>query len=110
MGMLRLLARFIGYWFVAGAIVMAVVDGAKSIAASALVTTPLAESWAILFAATEETASAAGAPLTLDGPAGTALNWLFAAPTAAVLAALGFLFLLAGAKRRRALFSHELAT
>jgi hypothetical protein len=108
--MLRLLARFIGYWLVAGAIVMAVVDGAKSIAASALVTTPVAETWAILFAATGEAAPRPGAPLPLEGPAGTALDWLFAAPTAAVLAVLGLLFLLAGAKRRRALFSHELAT
>jgi hypothetical protein len=108
--MLRLLARFIGYWLVAGAIVMAVVDGAKSIAASAVVMTPLAETWAILFAPTGETAAPPAAPWTLDGPAGTALDWLFAAPTAAVLAGLGLLFLLAGARRRRALFSHELAT
>ena len=41
--MLRFLSRFLGFWLVAAALVAGVVDGAKSIAASALVITPLAE-------------------------------------------------------------------
>jgi len=38
--MLLLLPRFVGLWFVAGALVAATIDAAKSIAASALVLTP----------------------------------------------------------------------
>jgi hypothetical protein len=41
--MIRFLFRFIGYWFLAGALVAAVIDGSKSIAASSLVTTPLGQ-------------------------------------------------------------------
>jgi len=41
--MIRLLFRFVGYWLLAGALVAAIIDGSKSIAASSLVTTPLGQ-------------------------------------------------------------------
>ena len=41
--MIRFLFRFLGYWLLAGALVAAIIDGSKSIAASALVTTPLGQ-------------------------------------------------------------------
>jgi hypothetical protein len=105
--MLRFLSRLVGYWLVAGALVAAVVDGAKSIAASALVTTPLSESWATLapLLSIEPTA-----PTPPPWPLDVALAWLLAAPTAAVLIALGILFLIAGRKRRPAPFAGEYAT
>ena len=108
--MLRFLSRFLGYWLLAAALVAAIVDGAKSIAASAVVLTPIAETWALiapLLAGGEaaEPAPAAPAPWPLD----LALAWLTAAPTAAVLAALGFILLVAGRKRRAASF-REFAT
>jgi hypothetical protein len=106
--MLRLLSRFLGYWLVAAALIAAVLDGAKSIAASAVVTTPLADSWAMV---SSVLGGEGAVPQPFPQPALQAvMNWLFAAPTAAVLAALGFLLLVAGRKRRRALFSNEIAT
>jgi len=41
--MIRFLFRFVGYWLLAGALVAAIIDGAKSIAASSLVTTALGQ-------------------------------------------------------------------
>src|SRR5918993_2587544 len=43
--MLRFLLRTLGIWLLAGALVAVVMDGARSIAASAPVLTPLAEVW-----------------------------------------------------------------
>jgi hypothetical protein len=108
--MLRFLSRLVGYWLVAAALVAAVVDGAKSIAASALVTTPLAETWAVLgpmLGAGPEASPAANAPP--PWPFDVALAWLLALPTCAVLAVLGVLFLVAG-RKRRALGYGEFAT
>ena len=110
-GMLRFLARFLGFWLVAAALVTAVVDGAKSIAASALVTTPLSEAWAMLLAmagggeAPGEPAAAAA-----NGPLEIALAWLLAAPTVLLLAAPGVALLVIGAKRKRFSIGREFAT
>lgn len=41
--MIRFLFRFVGYWVLAGAFVAAIIDGAKSIAESTLITTPLGQ-------------------------------------------------------------------
>ena len=106
--MLRFLSRFAGYWLVAAALVMAVVDGAKSIAASAWVLTPVAESWASLSALTGEEPPAAG-DASMTWPLDVLTAWLLSAPTAAVLAALGFLLLIAGRKRRRVFLGREYA-
>jgi hypothetical protein len=106
--MLRFLSRLAGYWLVAGALVAAVVDGAKTIAAASLVTTPLSETWATLaplLGAGEPIAS-----LALSSPLDVALDWLLAAPTAAVLMAIGVLLLVAGRKRRPASLAGEYAT
>lgn len=43
--MLGFLARFIGLWFWAGAVVAAIYDGTKSLAVSEFVTTPLGTTW-----------------------------------------------------------------
>jgi hypothetical protein len=104
--MFRLLARFAGFWLVAAALVAAVVDGAKSIASSAFVATPFAETWATLFTSPGE-----GAPTTVEAPWPLELifAWLLAAPTVAVLLVPGILFLIAGAKRRRHPLGREFA-
>ena len=93
--MLRFFARLAGIWAIAGALVFAVIDGAKSIGASALVLTPVADAWAMLGGARGD---GAGAP----APLAEALELLLAAPIVAVLAALGFLLLVAGRKRQNA--------
>ena len=107
--MLRFLSRFLGFWLIAAALVAAIVDGAKSIAASAVVLTPLAESLAMIgaFGPADPAAGAASAPP--PWPIDIVLASLLNAPTVAVLAAPGLFFLIAGAKRRRAQFGREYA-
>jgi hypothetical protein len=106
--MLRFLSRFLGFWLVAGALVAAVVDGAKSIAASRLVTTSVGEAWTGIaaFVATEPTAIA---PLAAPGLLDMPLQWLLSAPTVAVLGIVGAVFLILGAKRRPPALSREFA-
>jgi hypothetical protein len=100
--MLRFLLRTLGIWLLAGALVAVVMDGARSIAASAPVLTPLAEVWRELapasldqarFAVEEELALPALWDLLAAGP--------LAAPAWLVLGALGLLFIIVGRRRRR---------
>jgi hypothetical protein len=103
--MLRLFLRFVGFWLVAAALVAAVVDGARSIAASAFVVTPLAETWVALAGA----GATAPDPTLASWPLNHLLAWLLAAPTFAALLIPGVLFLVAGAKRRRHPLGREFA-
>ena len=98
--MFRFLARFLGVWLVAAAMVIAVVDGARSIAASQVVLTPLSASWAFVSEAAGRAPVEAGEAAGLPWPFDVALAWLLTAPSAAVLAIIGFALLLAGHKRR----------
>ena len=111
--MLRFTSRFLGYWLMAAALIAAVVDGAKSIAASQLVVTPLGETWAAI-AAFGGSADAPAEPLMTPGPLPWPLDlasaWLAAAPTVAALGVCGILLLVAGRKRRRPLLGREFAT
>ena len=43
--MIAFIARFVGLWLIAGAVVALVIDGTKTIAASALTVTPLGMTW-----------------------------------------------------------------
>ena len=106
--MLRFISRFLGFWLVAAALVAAVVDGAKSIAASSLVTTSLGETWAIVagISGNEPLLSAiANLPWLVAAP----INWLLAAPTVAVFGIIGVTLLVLGAKRRPPSLSREFA-
>ncbi len=105
--MLRFLARFLGFWLVAAGLVAAVVDGAKSIGASAFVTTSLADTWATVAAVMG--AGAVPDPATAPWPLNLLLAWLLAAPTVAVLLVPGVLLLAAGAKRRQHNLGREFA-
>jgi hypothetical protein len=105
--MLRFASRFLGFWLVAAALVAGVVDGAKTIAASSLTLTSVAETWGLIQAA-------AGGPSTMEPiaapwPLDVALEFLLAAPTVVVLGALGAFFLIIGAKRRPPSLSREFA-
>lgn len=108
--MLRFIARFVGFWLVAAALVAAIVDGAKSIAASTVVLTPLAETWAAIAALGGWEATPEELPANAPWPLDVALPWLLAAPTVGILAALGVFFMFAGAKRRRHTLGREFAT
>jgi MYXO-CTERM domain-containing protein len=101
--MLRFFSRFLGVWAVAGALVVAIVDGSRSIAASALTYTRAADTWALLGG----TRGVGAGTLAALEPA---LARLMDAPTAAILAVLGFLLLAAGRRRRRGVPGHEFAT
>jgi hypothetical protein len=105
--MLRFLARTLGFWLVAAAIVAGVVDGAKTIAASSLVITPLSETIAMIAAAGKAEAPA----IPADWPWLFALpfQFLLAAPTVFVVGAPGIALLVLGAKRRPPSLSREFA-
>jgi hypothetical protein len=113
--MIRFTARFLGFWLIAAALVAAVVDGAKSIAASSLVLTPLADTYARITAIGHPAAGAAGAaaatvaPPAAPWPLDLALAWLMASPTVAVLAVPGIILLVLGTRRRRPFLSREFA-
>jgi hypothetical protein len=107
--MLRFIARFLGFWLVAAALVAAIVDGAKSIAASSVVITPLAETWDTIAALAGWQATAEALPAGAPWPLDVALPWLFATPTVGILAPLGVFFMVAGAKRRRHTIGREFA-
>jgi len=87
--MIRFLSRFVGLWMIAGALVALVVDGAKTIAASALTFTSLAQSWQYIapqdYAAFETFMQKTAVP-----HAGT---WLWDPVTLAILGAPGWLIL-----------------
>ncbi|MEJ8570840.1 hypothetical protein [Microbaculum marinum] len=98
--MLRFLSRFVGLWLLAGALVALVVDGAKTIAAGSIVTTPLGALW---FSVSPESLRAAQAgvegsvhPFLWD----PVIVALLQAPTFVVLGLLGVLLMLAGRRKR----------
>jgi hypothetical protein len=109
--MLRFASRFLGFWLLAAAVVAGVVDGAKSIAASALVTTSLGDAWSLVagLGSGEAQDAAATAPPSLPALLEIPLHWLLALPAVAVLGIAGAVFLILGAKRRPPSLSREFA-
>ena len=97
--MLAFLARTIGLVALAVAVVSAVLDLTRSVAASAPVITPMGESWLAVSPGTRALAEASVrervASFVWDGP----VTWLLALPTWAVFGALAFLFLWLGRSR-----------
>lgn len=98
MRMIRFLVRFLGYGLVAAGFVSLVIDGARSIANSAPVITPLAETLATLlrerYALIQPAIERNIHPLLWD----PVLLWLTLAPTALVALGLGFLLVRLGAR------------
>ena len=106
--MVRFLLRFFGFWIFAAALVAAVLDGVKSIAASSVAVTPLAATWAALSPGSAEAARAAVAESFGQPLLWSVLNvWVLGAPTALVLGIIGFLLIAAGRKVRHDRFSRE---
>ena len=105
--MLRFLARFVGVWLLAGALVAGVVDGAKSIAASTVALTSVGESWAGLARLLDGTEAPPEGPATW--PFDAIAAWLLSAPTFAVLAVAGAALLAAGRRRRSTYLGREYA-
>jgi hypothetical protein len=99
--MIRFLFRFVGLWLLAGAFVALIIDGTRSIAASRLILTPLAEAWYALHAASVQALQAwmeRSLPAWVWDP--VAINVL-STPLWVVLAIVGILFILIGRRRGR---------
>ena len=101
--MLRFLLRFAGLWLVAGAFVAIVIDGTRSIAAGALVITPLRDAWSAVHAASLDRLRGAGEGAGSE----TLLPFLLGVPVWAVLGVTGLLLLAAGRKPRRIAIGHS---
>ncbi len=99
--MFRFLFRILGLVAVAVGLVGIVVDGAKSIAAHALVVTPLGEAWAMLapqsLQAIEDASTTNGIGFLWD----PVLVSILALPNWLVLTVVGYLLIAATAPRRR---------
>jgi hypothetical protein len=102
--MIGFLARFIGLWMVAGALVALVIDGTKTIAASALTMTPMGLAWYSLSPAslmqTQEFVQR-----TIEAYIGhwlwdPIIQWVLMAPAWAVLVIIGGWLLYVGRRRR----------
>lgn len=95
--MIRFFFRLLATLILAGAVVMAVLDATRTIAAGALVMTPLGESWGATFPA-----SLASLQSLLQTKASwlwdPALTTILKLPGFAMLAALAFLFYAVGHK------------
>ena len=99
--MIRFLFRLVGYWLLAGALVAAIIDGSKSIAASALVTTPLGQQFQQLAPSLLQKLEFGiqnnlGQPWLWDVVFVNILTW----PTFAVLGVLTLVFLMIGRPKR----------
>ncbi|HVY21207.1 MAG TPA: hypothetical protein VHA70_14160 [Bauldia sp.] len=98
--MIGFVSRFVGMWFVAGALVAIVVDAAKSIGASALTMTPLGAALFTLapssLVATQEFVQQKIGGWVWD----PLIQWILLLPTWAVLGAFGFLLTYLGRRRR----------
>ncbi len=98
--MMRFLVRLVGLFALAGAVVALVVDGAKSLAASTLVLTPLGEAW---LKASPRSLAALEAGLAAHlgrGATDIVTGAVLALPVSLVSGALGALLLLAARPAR----------
>jgi hypothetical protein len=106
--MLRFLARFTGFWLLAAALVAVVIDGAKSIAASDLVATPLGIAWSQLAPSSFDQLR-----LAIEEQFGQAWlwdllsGWILSAPVWLIFGLLGLILMLLGRRRRRGSIGEE---
>ena len=99
--MIRFLFRFLGYWLLAGALVAAIIDGSRSIAASALITTSFGQHF-------HQLAPALQIRLQFGIQNNLGLPWLWdvvfvnilTLPAFAVLGILALIFLMIGRRKR----------
>jgi hypothetical protein len=99
--MIRFLFRFVGLWLLAGAFVALIIDGTRSIAASRLILTTVAEAWYTIHAASLQALQSwaeRSFPAWVWDP--VAVNVL-STPLWVVLAVVGIIFILFGRPRAR---------
>ncbi|MBW8907423.1 MAG: hypothetical protein JF620_00010 [Mesorhizobium sp.] len=99
--MLRFIFRLAAMVALSIAVIMAVIDTTRSVAASALIMTPLNASWLAVSpdtrAAFETLVRAKASPMVWDG----IVAWVLAQPGFAVFAVLAFLLYAIGYRRKR---------
>jgi hypothetical protein len=102
--MIGFLARFVGLWLVAGALVALVVDGTKTIAASALTLTPLGTAWFSIspssLMASQEFVQRKVEAYTGHWLWDPLIQWILMLPAWMVFGALGIWLIYAGRRRR----------
>lgn len=96
--MLRFIARSLGLWLLAGALVALVVDGARSIAASEIVLTPLAALWLAISPTSLDAARVSVESRLHPWLWDPLIATLLLAPASAALALVGAGFLYVGQK------------
>ena len=106
--MIRFLFRLVGYWLLAGALVAAIIDGSKSIAASALVTTQFGQHFQQLAPSLLQrlefgVQNNLGLPWLWDVVFINVLTW----PSFAILAVLTLIFLLIGRPKRAPVIAED---
>jgi hypothetical protein len=102
--MIGFVSRFVGLWFIAGALVAIVIDATKTIAASALTVTPLGLAFYTLTPSTlisvQEFVQQKIEPTVGGWLWDPVIQWILLLPTWAVLGFLGFLLTYLGRRRR----------
>jgi hypothetical protein len=102
--MIGFIARFVGLWLIAGALVALVIDGTKTIAASQLTVTPLGLAWYTISAPTL-LASQTFVQQEVEAYVGhwlwdPLIVWILQLPSWLVLGLLGTWLVYVGRKRR----------
>lgn len=101
-------SRFVGLWFIAGALVALVIDATKTIAASALTVTPLGATIAAVFGPAALTSMQEFVQRKIEIQIGhwvwdPLIQWLLLVPSWIILGAMGFLLAYLGRRRRLSL-------
>ncbi len=101
---MRLIMRIAGTWLLAMALILLIIDGTRSLGASALVTTPFADTWTAIHGASLE-----GFRVFLDSRFFSAvlrptIEFILGLPGFVVLAVPGLILAAAGRSRRSRMF------
>ena len=104
---MRLIFRVIGTWLIAMALILLIIDGTKSLAANALITTSLRESWTGLHAASLGAVEHFLSDRMFEALLVPGFNALLSLPGFAVIGVPGLLLAFAGRSRRSRLFIRQ---
>jgi hypothetical protein len=104
---MRLILRVLGTLLIALAVILVIIDGTKSLAASTLVTTPLGETWMQVHAYSLEQVRSFFATRLFGPLLEAVVTGLLGLPGWAVLGVPGLLFAWIGRSRRERIFLRQ---